>query len=202
MGKTLFSLYTQKRKWSSHYLLTLTKNERNANTLINMPRNTVLNRLPNRVAPLIVTVFILAFTGCSEPPSIEPISARGANVILISVDTLRSDFITPYGAEIVDTPTVAALAKEGVLFEDALTTAPMTLPAHASMLTGLHPIQHGVRDNFNAILSDELVSVTERFRDAGYATAGVAGAIVLSRRTGIAQGFDHYDDEFEPRHFE
>lgn len=123
-------------------------------------------------------------------------SFAGHNIVLISIDTCRADHVQPYRDDKAQTPNLAVLADEGFLFEDAVAPVPLTLPSHCSMLTGLHPIQHGVRDNFNYTLNDEAVTIAELFQESGYATAGVIGAILLSRRVGINQGFDYFDDEF------
>jgi tetratricopeptide (TPR) repeat protein len=87
-----------------------------------------------------------------------------------------------------------ALAARGVQFTQAWTTAPMTLPAHASMLTGLYPSQHGVHQNSRS-LSDDHALLAERLRDAGYATAAFVSGYPLKREFGLARGFQHYDDE-------
>ncbi|MGI6458040.1 MAG: sulfatase-like hydrolase/transferase [bacterium] len=138
---------------------------------------------------------------CSEPePSLDA-PYRGKNVILISIDTCRADFLSPYGSTEVETPAVAQLAQDGILFTQALTPVPMTLPAHTSLFTGLHPTQHKVRDNLNNGLSEAAVTLAELFRENGYQTGGMVGAIILSRRTGISQGFDYFNDEFEPQDY-
>jgi arylsulfatase A-like enzyme/lipoprotein NlpI len=87
------------------------------------------------------------------------------------------------------------LAAEGVRCADAITTAPITMPAHASILTGLLPPAHGVRDNGAYALSDEAVTLAERLKDAGYDTAAFVSALVLNRRYNLTQGFDVYDDD-------
>lgn len=143
----------------------------------------------------------LIAVGCS--PSGGPASDndwQGKNVLLISLDTLRSDRLPPYGGT-VETPAISSLASEGIVFDDAVTLVPLTLPSHATILTGLHTIQHGVRDNFNGVLSEAATTLPELFQQSGYETAGVIGAILLSRRTGLSQGFDVYEDEFEPDAF-
>jgi len=125
-------------------------------------------------------------------------SARfsGRNVLLISIDTCRIDHLEPYGSDKVKTPNISAIAREGVLFLDAVTPAPLTTPAHITLLTGLHPARHGVRDNLNMALSDDAETLGELFKGAGYTTAGVIGVVLLSRRSGMGQGFDHYEDVF------
>jgi hypothetical protein len=87
------------------------------------------------------------------------------------------------------------LAQEGIRYERCYTTIPITLPAHASMMTGLYPFEHGVRDNGRFRLSFKAVTLAEVLKGQGYRTGAVIGAFVLDRRFGLAQGFDHYDDE-------
>ncbi|MFI4945972.1 MAG: sulfatase-like hydrolase/transferase, partial [Burkholderiales bacterium] len=86
--------------------------------------------------------------GCSggNPGAPGP-SAKGASVVLISIDTLRADRLPAYGYKSVETPAIDGLRKDAILFENAYTHSPLTLPAHASLLTGLLPPEHGVRNN-------------------------------------------------------
>ncbi len=119
----------------------------------------------------------------------------GINVILISVDTLRPDRLGCYGYSGGTSPTIDRLAAEGVVFEDAQTSVPLTLPSHASILTGLYPISHGIRDNGTFGLSPDFETLAEVFKSAGYATAAFVGAFVLDSRYGLDQGFDVYDDD-------
>jgi arylsulfatase A-like enzyme len=133
-----------------------------------------------------------ALCGCSRAPR-PPLA--GKNLLLISVDTLRPDYLSPYGRTI-ETPTFQRLADEGVTFEQAVSPVPLTQPAHTSLLTGQYPGRHGVRDNADFTLSDRAQSLFERLKDAGYQTGAVVAASVLARRTGLDQGFDHYDDQF------
>ncbi len=121
--------------------------------------------------------------------------ATGPNVLLVTIDTLRADRVGAYGARGVETPTLDALAARGVLFEQAMASAPLTLPSHASLLTGQYPPTHGVRHNAIFVLRDEVETITERFHDAGYATGAVVGAAVLDTGFGLEQGFDVYDAE-------
>jgi arylsulfatase A-like enzyme/tetratricopeptide (TPR) repeat protein len=118
---------------------------------------------------------------------------------LVTIDTLRADHVGAYGARDVATPTLDALAARGVLFEQAMATVPLTLPSHASLLTGQYPPTHGVRHNAIFVLEDAAETVAERFRAAGYATGAVIGAAVLDAEFGLAQGFDDYDAEV-PKH--
>ncbi|UCC31981.1 MAG: sulfatase-like hydrolase/transferase [Phycisphaerales bacterium] len=117
-----------------------------------------------------------------------------SNVILISIDTCRADHLGCYGCSNGTTPHIDALAREGVVFSNAFTPAPMTLPAHSSMLTGMIPPFHGVHDNVNYRLGDSAVTLAELLRGSGFQTAAVIGAYVLGSHSGISQGFDTFDD--------
>ncbi|MEN8182168.1 MAG: sulfatase-like hydrolase/transferase [Myxococcota bacterium] len=122
---------------------------------------------------------------------------RLERVVLISIDTLRADRVGVYGAERAHTPTLDALAEGGVRFETVLSPAPLTLPSHTTLLTGLDPPQHGVRHNGIFRLDSELETLATRLREQGFATAAFVGAVVLGHRYGLARGFDHYDDRVE-----
>jgi len=119
---------------------------------------------------------------------------RQAPVILISIDTLRSDHLPAYGYKAVETPALDGLAHDGVLFERAYSHTPLTLPSHVSMLTGRLPTEHGVRDNvgyqYDAGRFPDLAKV---LRGAGYATGAAVSAYVLRPETGLNAGFDLYD---------
>jgi arylsulfatase A-like enzyme/Flp pilus assembly protein TadD len=124
--------------------------------------------------------------------------AATLNLVLITVDTLRADRLGSYGYAEVETPHLDRLAGEGVRFDQVATTNPLTLPAHASLLTGRYPFRHGVRDNLNFRLATEESTLAEVLQAAGYATAAFVGASVLDLRTGIAQGFATYADPGRP----
>ncbi len=124
------------------------------------------------------------------------------NVLLITLDTTRADRLGAYGYAGVQTPVINRLAAEGVLFERAITAAPLTLPAHTSIMTGLYPPRHGVRDNGGFFVRDETVTLAERLREQGYRTGAFVGAYVLDSRWGLNQGFDTYHDEFDLAKFD
>jgi arylsulfatase A-like enzyme/Flp pilus assembly protein TadD len=125
--------------------------------------------------------------GSAEPPP--------QGVLLITVDTLRADHLGCYGAPDGSSPHIDRLAAEGVLFEDASTPVPITLPAHASLLTGVSPPIHGVRDNAEYRLGDALPTMAELLRQGGWESGAVVGAVVLSGIFGLDRGFSHYDDD-------
>jgi len=116
------------------------------------------------------------------------------NVVLVTIDTLRADRLGCYGARDAETPAIDALAREGVLFQNAYSPLPLTLPSHATIMTGLQPVAHGLVDN--GITSPDLGAPTlaERLSAAGYDTAGFVAAFVLNRLFGMDRGFAHYDD--------
>jgi len=125
--------------------------------------------------------------------------ARPDRILLVTVDTLRADHVGSYGSVSAHTPQMDTVAAQGVRFAEAISPAPLTLPAHASILTGLDPPAHGVRHNSIHRLADDLPTLPERMREAGYATAAFVGSLVLDRRFGLARGFDHYDDRMGSR---
>ena len=122
------------------------------------------------------------------------------NVILISMDTVRADYLSCYGCPGRITPNIDAVAAEGVLFENVVSPVPLTLPAHSSMFTGTIPPYHGVRDNFDYQLSESNITLAEILKDAGFKTGAVISAFVLDSKFGISQGFDDYHDRFEKGH--
>jgi len=122
----------------------------------------------------------------------------GAPVVLISIDTLRADHLPAYGYAGVETPALEAFRKEAVLFEAAYTHVPLTLPAHASVLTGRLPAAHGIHDNLGYTLSPAVETLPSFLGRAGYSTGGAISAIVLASASGISRGFDFYDDAVEP----
>src|SRR5262245_15079853 len=127
--------------------------------------------------------------------------SRNAPVVLISVDTLRADHLPAYGYRAVETPALDALRKDSVLFENAYSHVPLTLPSHTSVFTGLLPPQTGVRDNLGYALGDGPPTIASFLKAQGYATGGAVSAIVLSHATGVSRGFDFYEDNVEPTRF-
>jgi arylsulfatase A-like enzyme/Flp pilus assembly protein TadD len=119
----------------------------------------------------------------------------GANVLLVTLDTTRADHLGCYGGDAEVTPTLDNLAAGGVLFEQTLATAPVTLPSHASMLTGMTPPQHGVRNNGMFTLPDAVETLATVLSGEGYDTAAFVSASVLARRYGLGRSFGHYDDD-------
>lgn len=132
------------------------------------------------------------------PPELSRGAAAGFNLLLITLDTTRPDHLGCYGSKAAQTPVLDALARGGLLVTDAVTTVPTTLPAHASLLTGLYPPNHGVRRNGEYRLAEEKMTLAELLREQGYETAAFVSAFVLDARFGLNQGFDIYDDKVTP----
>ncbi len=126
--------------------------------------------------------------------------ADGYNVVLITLDTLRADRLGCYGYDRAATPVIDRLASEGTRFAQVATSVPMTLPAHATIMTGLYPPRHGVRDNGTFRLTDDHETLAEVMQRNGYATAAFIAAFVLDERYGLSQGIDHYDDNLTLRY--
>ena len=116
-------------------------------------------------------------------------------IVIISIDTLRSDRLPVYGYGEVETPAIDALAQDSILFERAYTHVPLTLPAHASLFTGLLPGEHGVRDNAGYRLDTEgRPYLPRQLSELGYRTGGAVSSFVLRSATGLGRHFDVYDD--------
>ncbi len=113
------------------------------------------------------------------------------------MDTTRADHLGCYGYDAIETPNIDRLAAEGTLYERCYTTVPITLPSHLSILTGTYPVYHGVHENNGFYVADELTTLAEVLRAEGYATGAFVGAFPLDSQTGLDQGFDLYDDNYE-----
>ena len=120
----------------------------------------------------------------------EPSPSRPRVVVFLSLDTLRPDHLGTYGHVRATSPVLDALADRGVVFEDAWSTAPWTLPAHATMFTGLYPSQAQVRSSPDR-LPATIPTIAEQLRDAGYRTVGIASAAWF-HLGGLSRGFDEW----------
>jgi arylsulfatase A-like enzyme/Tfp pilus assembly protein PilF len=127
-----------------------------------------------------------------------PSPSSSTPVILISIDTLRSDHLPVYGYKGVATPNIDALRADSILYERAYSQVPLTLPSHISLLTGMLPADNGVRDNVGFRLADSIPTLPALLKKNGYATGGAVSAFVLRHETGMSRGFDFFDDEVEP----
>jgi arylsulfatase A-like enzyme/predicted negative regulator of RcsB-dependent stress response len=133
------------------------------------------------------------------PAVVSPSPAGKPSIVLVSIDTTRADHLGCYGAREAATPNIDRWAAEGVVFERARSSVPVTLPAHASLLTGRWPFRHGVRDNGVYRLPDDVPALAALLAADGYATAAAVGAAVLDRQYGLARGFSRYDDGMSSR---
>lgn len=137
---------------------------------------------------LLATIPVLLVAGsCAPRPQ--------PNVLIITIDTLRADHLGCYGFSLARTPVIDGLANDGVRCTDAAAVAPITLPSHCSIMTGLYPPAHGVRDNGAYALGDDTVTLADRLRAAGYTTKAIVSAVILNRRYNLSKGFDDYDDD-------
>lgn len=116
-------------------------------------------------------------------------------IVLVTLDTLRADRLGAYGSTAGLTPNLDRFAGRAVRFAAAVTQVPLTLPAHATILTGLHPARHGIRTNDGFQLAD-VHTLADVLRARGYATGGFIGGYPLRASSGLARGFDRYDDDF------
>jgi choline-sulfatase len=135
-------------------------------------------------------------SGCADRPAEQP-SPPPPDVVLVTIDTLRADRVGVYGGVAAATPNLDRLAHRGVTFMDATAHAPLTLPSHASILTGQYPTRHLVRDNGGFALPARSQTLAETLRPRGYHTAAFVSSYVLNRSTGLARGFDTYGDHFD-----
>lgn len=137
-------------------------------------------------------------SGPATPAADAPAAIDALTVLVVSIDTLRADRVGAYGKADAGTPAMDRVAAAGVRFTNAQSTAPLTLPAHASLLTGRSLPAHGVFDNGTFALPDTLPTLGEQFTKAGFATAAFVSSPVLARRYGLARGFSIYDDRIPP----
>jgi arylsulfatase A-like enzyme/tetratricopeptide (TPR) repeat protein len=158
----------------------------------------------------IVAIAMVALGGCrrqetasspagtaAQPTPGPPTSGPLPSILLVTLDTTRADAIGPE-ANGITTPNFNALAARGRRFRQAYATAPETLPSHSSIMTGLYPAGHGIHENART-LPDTHPVIAERLRQAGYRTAAFVSSFVLTRRFGLARGFDRYDDDLPER---
>jgi len=163
------------------------------------PGHEETSRGGSRTAPtswVRVFVFMATAAGCSRAApqaDLRPIPHQ--NILLISIDTLRADALGCYGGPAA-TPALDRLASEGVRFDFAHAHAVLTLPSHASILTGQFPFQHGLRDNSGYRLPPGSRTAATILKQAGYTTAAFVAGFPLHSRFGLSQGFDVYDDRF------
>ena len=142
--------------------------------------------------------FVVAFAASCRrhetPESIAP-AARDANVLLITLDTTRADHLSCYGSRTARTPHLDSLAARGVRFTHATAQVPLTLPSHASIMTGSYPSVHKLRDMGGFVLDKSHPTIASITHAAGFSTAAFVGSRVVAKHFGLAHGFDTYDDD-------
>jgi arylsulfatase A-like enzyme/Tfp pilus assembly protein PilF len=121
-------------------------------------------------------------------------SRRPQNVLLITMDTTRADYLGCFGAASAQTPNIDHLAHKGTMFTNCTTCAPLTLPSHASILTGVYPYVHGARENGTGRLAESNMTLSTRLKAAGRTTQATIASFVLNRKFGLDQGFDVYHE--------
>ena len=130
----------------------------------------------------------------SKPPA-PTLTAR--HLVLVTIDTLRADRLGCYGSTTVETPHLDRIAREGAMALQASAPVPLTLPSHASLMTGRLPPEHGQRDNLAPPLPLSLPTLAEILKGAGFETAAFISSVVLAARTRLDRGFETYADDFE-----
>jgi choline-sulfatase len=131
------------------------------------------------------------------PSYLKDVASQKYNILLLTIDTLRADRLGAYGFKEISTPNIDGLAKEGILFEDATSHVPLTLPSHTSIMTGLFPSNHGVHDNGGFHVAPSQQTIAEVLKQKGFQTGAFVGAFVLDSSWGLNQGFNTYFDHFE-----
>jgi choline-sulfatase len=140
-----------------------------------------------------IALLLLICSGCAAPAPEPPPTSRARHLVLITIDTLRADRVGAYGYARARTPRIDGLAARGVRFEHAYAPAPITLPSHASLLTGRYPPGHGSRHNGMRVDS-AVPALATILSKAGFATGGFVSAFPLDRRFGLNNGFAAYGD--------
>jgi len=151
------------------------------------------------ITATLVAILIITHLGSHYERDLKRIQSGKSdlNIILISIDTLRADHISPYGHNI-ETPNIQKLADEGTTFMHCGAPTPLTLPSHTSMFTGTYPIRHGAHDN-GLLLSDEgNLFLSEILSEHGYDTSAFISSMILSTEFGFNQGFDFFEESIKP----
>ncbi|MGE5343880.1 MAG: sulfatase-like hydrolase/transferase [Candidatus Omnitrophota bacterium] len=146
---------------------------------------------------IIFFIFFLVFIGVPGKMG-KDIRCKDFNLLVITLDTTRADRIGAYGHARAQTPNLDRLIRDGVMFENCYTSAPITLASHCSMFTGKYPLSHGVRDNATFFLNSEETTLAEKMKENGFNTYAVIASYVLLSKFGLNQGFDTYDDSLYP----
>jgi choline-sulfatase len=145
-----------------------------------------------RAAGVAIFTLVAALSACARPQPPQ-------HLLLVTLDTFRADRVGAYGHNGGLTPNLDRLAAEGVRFDAAWSSAPLTLPSHATLLTGLQPVAHGLRQNGSGTLAADVETLATRLAAEGFRTGAWVSAFVLNHRFGLARGFATYDDEIAQR---
>ena len=149
------------------------------------------------VIPLFLVILLLAVFFILKNKKVNEVKRdSNLNLLLVSIDTLRGDRVG-YAGYNIETPSLDSLAQEGVSFMNAVCQVPLTLPSHASILTGTSPLYHQIRNNEDFFLEEDFSTLAEILKNKGYLTAAFVSAFVLNSQFGLQQGFDLYDDEYK-----
>lgn len=132
----------------------------------------------------------------SSSPAKISVHLNKPNILLITIDTIRPDYLSCYGGS-NSTPNIDQIAKNGILFENAFTSIPLTFPSHTTILSGLFPTNHGIHNNGLEILSKHEILISSELKKQGYRTGAVVASFVLDRKFGLQKSFDVYDDKME-----
>ncbi|MCK5058611.1 MAG: sulfatase-like hydrolase/transferase [Candidatus Aminicenantes bacterium] len=154
--------------------------------------------MKKKVSLVMLSVFfaaiILFFFNASKKPLYK---VDDINVLLITLDTTRADYIGAYGHKDIKTPNIDRLCRKGVMFQNCYSPVPLTLPAHCSIFTGKYPVGHNVRVNGKYYLAKDDSILTRLLKKKGYHTYACIASFVLLAKFGLNQGFDIYDDSLE-----
>jgi arylsulfatase A-like enzyme/predicted Zn-dependent protease len=165
--------------------------------LINMSREKDKKKLAIFTTTILTHVLILFFVSACYVYSSPGTDKGRLNVLLITIDTLRTDWLSCYGGKHLETPNIDSLSERGVLFSRAFANTSTTLPSHANILLGTTPPYHGVHDNINFVVREEFLTLAEYLKEHDYSTGAFIGAFPLHAKFGLNQGFDTYDDKMD-----
>ena len=166
------------------------------------PIKTTKKKIPIIAVIVVLAVIFYLLVGPKLSTGYKKKQLKNLDVILITLDTLRVDFVSAYEKGKADTPTMDRVAKEGVLFETCIAQTPLTLPSHTSILSGTYPLHHQIRDNGGFLVPDSLEFVSEILQKQGLITSAFIASYVLHSKWGINQGFDTYSDDFDLSRYE
>lgn len=158
-----------------------------------------MNAVNYRGLALAILLAMPLVSACDNSEPAPPPPLVPPNVLLITLDTVRPDFLGAYGATSGASPHLDSLAAEGVVFERAIAASPRTVPSHASIMTSLFVRDHSVGWVNGSTRLDGEPTLAEQFVDAGYETAAIVGNMQLRHLVGLDAGFDRYDDDMDSR---